>query len=357
MTSSGASLPGSGALNETFIANTRTLELPPEGWYLKEAIEKKLYDPVMGLFTIPGTDRLVSFEECVKIGIIDPKSAEVVDPKSGKYPVAETNFDRRLTVKEAISKKFVILKDPSESQEFISGRVIQITSIEGQPDKVQLSDGAELDSSSQFRDIRTNEPVVDPTLVELKPGVTFDPRKGKVKLHDGSVIDIVTAVREGRVPPTDVKVKDPYSGRDLNLNEAIRKGVIDKESGEYKDKTGRKLSLTDAAKYGILGVAAVIGAPVLAGVAAAQVIKKGIQKVKKIDPKTGSEIIIEESVELITDSSPEGEIHELVVGQHSRTTIKSTTVVETAVILQDPVTGKEITPEEAVSQGLISSEE
>ncbi|KAG7175175.1 Plectin-like 1, partial [Homarus americanus] len=375
MTSSGASLTGTTTVfNESYSAKTRTLELPPEGWYLKEAIDEKLYDPVMGLFTIPATDRLVSFEECVKIGIIDSRSAEVIDPKNGrkitltraldknvldctgKYP-DESNPDRRLTMKEAITKKLIILKDRTEEvTDYITGRVIQITTVEGQPDKVQVSGSVEGGTSSTFREIRTNEPVVDTTLVEIKPGMTFDPTEGNVQLDDGSVLDVVTAVKEGKIQPTGVKVKDPYSGRDLNLSEAIRKGIIDKDSGEYKDKTGRKLSLTDAAKYGILGVAAVIGAPVIAGVAAAQAIKKGIKKVKRTDPKTGAEITFEESVEIITDSTPE-ELLESVVSKRSHTTIKSTTVVETDVILQDPVTGKEITPEEAFSRGLISPEE
>ena len=374
LTSSGASLTGStSAFTDSYSIKTRILELPPDGWYLKEAIEEKLYDPVMGLFTIPGTDRLVSFEECVNMGIIDPRSGEAIDPKSGrkislmraiekgvldstgKYP-DENNTERRLTMKEAISKKCVLLKDRTEVTEQPSGRVIQITSVEGQPDKVQVFDG-EGEVANTVTEIKTNEPAVDDTYVEIKPGITFHPTEGNVHMEDGSVVDVVTAVKEGKIQPTGVKVRDPYSGRDLNISEAMRKGIIDKDSGEYKDKTGRKLSLTDAAKYGILGVAAVVGAPVIAGVAAAQAIKKGIKKIKKVDPKTGTEIVIEESVEIISESPREEESEVPVVGRHSRTTIKSTTVVETDVILQDPVTGKEISPEEAISRGLISPDE
>ncbi|KAK3869023.1 hypothetical protein Pcinc_025633 [Petrolisthes cinctipes] len=149
------------------MVKTRTLELPPDGWYLKEAIDEKLYDPVMGLFTIPGTERLVSFEECVKIGIIDDQSAEVVDPKSGrlaslirafdksvldcvgKYP-DESNPDRRLTMKEAITKKMMVLKDRTEVIESVYDRVIQITSVDGQPDKVQVSGAGEGDVPRVF---------------------------------------------------------------------------------------------------------------------------------------------------------------------------------------------------------------
>ncbi|KAK3891890.1 hypothetical protein Pcinc_004248 [Petrolisthes cinctipes] len=54
MTSSGASLTGSTrVLTESYMVKTHTLELHPDGWYLKEAIDEKFFDPVMGLFTIP----------------------------------------------------------------------------------------------------------------------------------------------------------------------------------------------------------------------------------------------------------------------------------------------------------------
>ncbi|MPC08720.1 Plectin [Portunus trituberculatus] len=222
MTSSGASLTGStSAFTDSYSIKTRTLELPPDGWYLKEAIEEKLYDPVMGLFTIPGTDRLVSFEECVKIGIIDQRSAEAIDPKNGRkislmraiekgvldctgrYP-DESNTDRRLTMKEAITKKFVILIDRTEVTEQASGRVIQITSVEGQPDKVQVFDG-EGEVTSSVTEIKTNEPAVDDAHVEIKPGMTFHPTEGNIHMEDGSVVDVVTAVKEGKIQPTGVK--------------------------------------------------------------------------------------------------------------------------------------------------------
>ncbi|KAK3888644.1 hypothetical protein Pcinc_007369 [Petrolisthes cinctipes] len=93
-----------------------------------------------------------------------------------------------------------------------------------------------------------------------------------------------------------------------------------------------------------------------AGDAATQAIKKDI-KIKKVDPKTGAEIMIEERVEVITDASPHDQQPQSVVGKHFHITIKSTTFVETDVILQYPTTGEEMSPEEAFSRGLISPTE
>lgn len=73
------------------------IDLPSEGWSLSEAIEQNLFDPVSGVFIIPGTDRLVSFKECIDMRIINPDSAVVVDP----------NKPRTLTLKQALRKNIL----------------------------------------------------------------------------------------------------------------------------------------------------------------------------------------------------------------------------------------------------------
>lgn len=73
------------------------IDLPPEGWSLSEAIKQNLFDPVSGVFIIPGTDRLVSFKECIDMRIINPDSAIVADP----------NKPRSLTLKQALKKNIL----------------------------------------------------------------------------------------------------------------------------------------------------------------------------------------------------------------------------------------------------------
>jgi len=96
-------------------------DLPLEGWSLSEAIEQKLFDPVSGVFIIPGTDRLVSFKECIDMRIIDPDSAVVIDPNKPRVLTLKqalkknildaTGHYRGRTMKEAIEGNFVC--DPS----------------------------------------------------------------------------------------------------------------------------------------------------------------------------------------------------------------------------------------------------
>lgn len=79
------------------IREDSTNDLPLEGLRLSEAIDQKLFDPVSGVFIIPGTDRLVSFKECIDMRIINSDSAVVVDP----------NKPRTLTLKQALKKNIL----------------------------------------------------------------------------------------------------------------------------------------------------------------------------------------------------------------------------------------------------------
>ncbi|XP_022258337.1 titin homolog, partial [Limulus polyphemus] len=136
--------------------NVETFEVPPDGWFLKEAIDQKLFDADTGLFTVPGTDRLVSFEETIRMEIINPKSAIVVEPSS-KHTVSllrslekgildptghyiDSKTKKKITMKEAIKKKCVILEERINVVQVTQQRtkMIHITQMDGQSDKVTV---------------------------------------------------------------------------------------------------------------------------------------------------------------------------------------------------------------------------
>jgi hypothetical protein len=120
-------------------------DLPTEGWSLFEAIKQNLFDPESGVFIIPGTDRLVSFKECIDMRIINPDSAVVADPTKPrslslkqalkKDILDATGHYQGSTMKEAIEKSFVY--DPS-SIEYVSSPV-EIVEVKGGKRKVERS--------------------------------------------------------------------------------------------------------------------------------------------------------------------------------------------------------------------------
>ncbi|PSN48676.1 hypothetical protein C0J52_04770, partial [Blattella germanica] len=348
----------------------QVFELPPDGWFLSEAIEQKMFDPVTGLFIIPGTDRLVSFEECVKLEIINPTSATVIDPNNSRKISLIRSLDKRvldstghytsggkkLPMKEAIAKQFVILEGRMEHDQMPS-RVIQITKVTGKPDLVELSvvGSGSAGSPPTFTEIKESKINAEP--LQVAPGIIYDPTSALVIFTEsGKADNLLAAVKEGKIEPRMVKVKDPYTGKSLNINEAMRKGIVDRETGDYKDKAGRRIPLAEAAKFGVL---AVVGAPLVAAAKAVKVIKKALV----VDPNSGEEVPIEVAYKrgLIDDEtlrSYEAATECFVEGtspEHIVTT--KTEVVSTSVVIQDPVTGKEITAEQAVEKGLITKEE
>ena len=156
---------------------------PPEGYSLKDAIDEKLFDPVDGLFKIPGTDRETSFRECLELNIINGFSATVFH-ESAKYSLKTasersildttghyTFSEATITMKEAIDREFITFAEFSEFQSFS-------------------------------------------TTTKLTENIHFDTRSGTYEVKsEVKAGELMTALKEGKIAPTDIKVKDPKTGK------------------------------------------------------------------------------------------------------------------------------------------------
>ncbi|XP_034249390.1 dystonin isoform X6 [Thrips palmi] len=355
-------------------AEGATYEVPTDGWYLAEAIDKKLFDPVTGLFIVPGTDRLVSLEECVKLEIINPVSAQVMDPKdnkgqrrlpllralgkglldaTGHYPDAEGS--KRITMKEAIARHAVILEQRTASDS-PNTKVIKVTKVSGKPDvvEVEVSQPVEAGGSPTFVEVKSSDALGQgaegPGPLQVQPGVIFDPTSALVICTDGDeapgrAVGLLQAVKEKKLEPRMVKVKDPYSGKEMNINEAMRKGIIDKATGDYKDRAGRRIPLAEAAKFGMV---AVLGAPL------------ALMKKLIVDPRTGEQVSVERALaEGLVDEAKLRDLERALEtadagdGEVLSTRVETTTVVK----VLDPATGQELPPDVAVQMGVIDKRE
>lgn len=285
-------------------AEKMVVEMPSEGWMLSEAIAQKLFDPVTGLFIIPGTDRLVSFEECVKLQIINPTSAVVVDPKNDKRKLSLMRslekgvldstghysvMTNRVSMKEAIAKELIILEDRAPIEVSNSAhRLLQITRVSGGPDKVEV---AHADDFTKQTEIVSSEELstLDPVMVSQ--GIIYDPATALViSTETGRSTNLMSAVNDGTLAVNAIVVKDPESGAEMAVDEAVNRGILDLKAGVYNDGSGRKISLADAAKFGVI---AVLGAPLVAAAAAVEAVKRTMVK----DPRTGENIPREVAIE------------------------------------------------------------
>ena len=165
---------------------TGSCDPPMEGFTLKDAIDEELFDPISGLFKIPGTDRETSFKECLDLGLIDSNSASVsADARqySLKGAVEQSILDTtghyassgsRISMREAIDQQFISFVQFGEMKSPSS----------------QLVHTQKLTENIRY-DLGTGSYEVTP---DIQPG------------------ELMIALREGKILPTDIKVSDPDSG-------------------------------------------------------------------------------------------------------------------------------------------------
>ncbi|XP_076765738.1 dystonin-like protein short stop isoform X1 [Xylocopa sonorina] len=250
----------------------RVFELPTEGWTLSEAIDRKLFDPTTGLFIIPGTDRLVSFEECIKLRIIDPNSSFVLDPNNGRkvslIRSLEKNildstghyvYPQKITMKEAISKGLILLEGKQPEMDSSQQRLLRITKVSGEPDKLEVTRSDDPSKQLEIKMSESSHAIPDP--VRVSRGLIYDPSTSLViSTETGKSTELLQALSDGTLPSEVVLVKDPVTGKDVGVVEAVQRGIIDFNTAEYNVDEYRKISLLDAAKFGIVSV---IGSPLV----------------------------------------------------------------------------------------------
>ncbi|XP_076267566.1 dystonin-like protein short stop isoform X46 [Rhynchophorus ferrugineus] len=345
-------------INEKQSSERQVYELPSEGWPLSSAIAQKLIDPVTGLFIIPGTDRLASFEECISLKLINPNSITILDPISKRKITVQKALDKkiidstghyiidneRLTLIEAIERGYILLEETMQEDDSAQ-RFLQITRTHGQPAKVEVSSVVS-EHPPVFTEVKVSE-ASSSTPIQIKTGAIYDPVSNTVTDPNGKgTVDLITAVLDNRIPPESVKITDPVTGKSLDIKEAIQKNIFDPTKGEYTDNMGIKITLTDAAKFGLLTV---VGAPIVA----TQSIIKSIKTFYVKNPKTGARIpgdvaLKEGLIDLATYEKMQGELEAcLATMPQSVATLKIT----------DSKTGQCYSPEEALARGLVTLEQ
>lgn len=320
----------------------RSFEIPRDGWPLREAIHKNLFDAVSGLFTVPRTDRLVSFQECITLKIINPESALVVEPKTGRHIPLTRALDKRildnlgrynsgntqLSMKDAIAQGYIIFEEPKEIDNK-DVRTIELTS-----------------------EVKQMPPVL------IKEGVVYDPSVSRVVFTNSELdpLNLLEAIQANVISPDTVSIQHPQNpALLLTLQEAINQGIIDKRTGEYIDDKGKKYNLEEAAANGKIMIN---GEPLTTS---SQQKMTMTRTATIIDPVTGENLSLQVAFDkgLIDEEMLKMYQTQTFTTVSPMTPTSSTTmeVVSTTLVVTDPQTGKTYTIKEALQAGLITPEE
>ena len=307
-------------------------EVPPDGFPLKIAIDDGLFDPSHGLFKIPGTDQENSFQECIELNIINAFSATVIsrDQKHSLRRATEIGIldstghyaesDRLITMREAIAAGHILHESYRE--------------IEVQHQTVAIS--------QQQTSMQQSEQILE----QISENIRYDKTSGTYEVNSAMQPgELMTALKQGKILPSDIKVDDPATGTKLNMMEAISKGLIDRATGEYTG-TPSRMNILQALK---LGAVALVGAPIAVAAAPAIAGKMAYDKIKAAR-MVGKDEREQEVMGLQRDTLRDGTIHARIVESGVTTTRISSFTVEV------PSTGEEISLEEAVKRGLVTEE-
>lgn len=304
------------------------------------------------------TNEKMSVTEAVSSGILDKSMCKYLDKRTGQ----------QLSLRDAAEKGLVVVDE-----------------VKGTP------------VSTLTKHAITVKTIVDPLTGKeygLKKAIEkglFDPDRGLVhnKLTD-QMIPLDDAVRQGLasvdhgpgITEEEIvrgivvqKVKDPMTGKELDVTEAKRRGILDSDSGHYVDfKTHTKMTVEDA-----LDMELIVGRK-NKPYEKQSFDKKDSREItltQVLDTRTGVEVNIQEAVHRglldkslssytdlrtgksydIEDAMKEGLVSGTVaVGRTSvsRQTSPTTTTTYNIISVMDTATGKQLSVSEALKSGILA---
>lgn len=247
--------PRSGNMTSALRIDLRHQSSVPGKMNIEDAIKIGLLDQQTGQFTNPATGEVMNLQEAMHRGFLDGKSVTVNNPNTGKKVTLETAIE--------------------------TGLVDGVT-------------GALFDTAGKTK-ILSFVDAMQSGLVES----TYDVETGMIfDSTTGEYISIDKAIMYNHIESSCLLVIDTKTGEQLSMDEAVDRGIIDEGTGEYINKaTGERITAAEAAKLGLL---AIVGAPVLAGMAVTSLIKRVVRDKSPVRLKEVTNGYVEHAIEEIT---------------------------------------------------------
>lgn len=237
--------PGGVSVYRAITGGKGSIEVPAAGYHILEAERKGIVDLSTGTVAPPGTNKTLTLEEAFNLGILNPTSITIRDPKSG----------RQLNVAEALEHKII------DKNGFVDhhGRRLtlqqaiddHVAHVEAEPLVIANTSKKVIQFSSDHGPITSFRPVGQPIIEEHEQIWTFDSTNGFfVDASTGENISLDAAIRSGKLSSDDLRVVDALTGREMSFDEAQKWGIVNlQHECYYLDKNeNKRLSFTEAAR-------------------------------------------------------------------------------------------------------------
>ena len=242
----------------------------PKARILHDAIQEGLIDVQTGMYTDPETGNVMEVEKAIKLGYIQTTDSQLTVGLTERTSQRHLPSRHRvIPLDKAVEAGFVDTKEGT-FRDPTTGEVMSLANAIAQG---YISAPAQREPGMENKDGIDFEEAMNQGLIDLKSNTFTEPitevlipldtaiRKGYVIIPEGGVKVRITEEMEETYNSKTSGMVD--SSKSLTYEEAVHKGLVDPASETYIDpKSGQKMSIKDAAKFGLL---AVVGAPVLAG--------------------------------------------------------------------------------------------
>ena len=343
-----------------------TSESGTPGLTLRDAITRELLDPVNGTFAVPDSDQVINFKETIFAGLIDPESASVTSPDSSRAT---------LNLRVALERNFL-----DETAHYIEGRksitlqqALKSSKVRHAPVKNGSSSTSRRTSTVQVESSFASE---SSETINIARNIRYNSSTKAFEVaKDISAADLLQGLKEGKIRPTDIQVQNSKGQGNVNILEALQLGLINKTTGEYHSRAGKKMNIIEAIQTGFIVIVGAPGIsrsppdsiPIQPSGGKSPTLQKSSKPLngpsptgrKPSPPKTLPKPAKKDrSPSKVSGASLEGDFLSVRGGTIRARIIESgvTTTKISSFMVEVPSTGEEITLEEAVKRGLVSEE-
>jgi len=192
---------------------------------LLEAVSSGLADSLLGQFEDPHSGKKVPLRKAVELNMIATSKMVVTDTAQGET----------VSLAESVRRKIV----DADYRTFVDTKAnCQLTFTEA------ISEGF----------IRDDDRI--PTLSELAANGQYDPSTGTVvDANTGQRVSLLEAIESKLLDRHSVRLLDPATGTEITLAEAFERGLLDPDTGTLVDTyAGQTVNLVDSVNKAVLGL-------------------------------------------------------------------------------------------------------
>ncbi len=344
----GKSIPITEAIDQGFL-NVVVMEKKPTHTLEHDYVVNTVFDP--------RAHRMISLEEAIRRGLIDPDKACYVDPKTGhEIPLAEAvkmgmvrariadpekddrnpNLVRCKILKMGQAEELKVEK-PKDANHMIFSKIKDKLNMDKTGIREQTS-GKELTISEAF----------ELGVLHMHPVHIQNANGDKYSLHEAAALGIIDPLTAKEI----LKAIEPNA-----LDKLIEAKVIDAETGQFIDpKTGKKMTIAEAIQKGLLDPDKIFYCEIptksiLSLTSAIENGKFNPETGKIIDPKTGQEMSLADAIKkgLLDPSVNADKIGEQIsalkfLKDHMDPSMKG---------IKNPLTGEDVSIEDAILMGIL----